>query len=103
MPGLYYGRYPGDHYAGGNPWVLLTSINAEIFYLAAKQVKPNGFSRKDIAAWSQLLAGLTDSTSQTELIAKLISAGDSIMNKIYDSVKNDDFRLDEQMDRDSGA
>jgi len=20
VPGILYGRYPGDHYAGGNPW-----------------------------------------------------------------------------------
>ncbi len=38
QPGLLYGRYPGDIYAGGNPWQLLTSVNAEIYYLMAEKI-----------------------------------------------------------------
>ena len=34
-PGILIGRYPGDSYAGGNPWQLLTAAHAEIFYLGA--------------------------------------------------------------------
>ena len=37
IPGILIGRYPGDTYAGGNPWQLLTAILAECFYLAAEQ------------------------------------------------------------------
>ena len=32
-PGVLIGRYPGDTYAGGNPWQLLTAVTAEVFYL----------------------------------------------------------------------
>ena len=35
QPGILIGRYPGDHYAGGNPWQLLTAALAEYFYLLA--------------------------------------------------------------------
>jgi glucoamylase len=35
-PGVLIGRYPGDHYAGGNPWQLLTAVLAECFYLGAQ-------------------------------------------------------------------
>ena len=35
VPGILIGRYPGDHYAGGNPWQLLTAALAEYFYLLA--------------------------------------------------------------------
>ena len=38
IPGILIGRYPGDHYAGGNPWQLLTAILAECFYLAAEEI-----------------------------------------------------------------
>jgi len=31
--GILIGRYPGDVYAGGNPWQLLTAATAEFFYL----------------------------------------------------------------------
>ena len=37
VPGILIGRYPGDKYAGGNPWQLLTAILAECFYQAAQQ------------------------------------------------------------------
>ena len=33
IPGVLIGRYPGDHYAGGNPWQLLTAALAECYYL----------------------------------------------------------------------
>ena len=36
-PGVLIGRYPGDSYAGGNPWQLLTAVLAECFYLGAKE------------------------------------------------------------------
>jgi len=29
------GRYPGDSYAGGNPWQLLTAVLAKVFYQGA--------------------------------------------------------------------
>jgi len=102
QPGLYYGRYPGDHYAGGNPWVLLTSVNAEIYYLAAKEVLKRGYVQdQDISSWGQLL-DVQQGMSASALAATLLSAGDSILDKVYQSVKNDNYRLDEQLDRDSG-
>jgi len=35
LPGVLIGRYPGDSYAGGNPWQLLTAVLAELFYKGA--------------------------------------------------------------------
>jgi len=32
---MLWGRYPGDSYAGGNPWTLLSSIIAEYYYKCA--------------------------------------------------------------------
>ena len=34
-PGVLIGRYPGDTYAGGNPWVLSTAALAQLLYRAA--------------------------------------------------------------------
>lgn len=54
--GLLYGRYPGDHYAGGNPWVLLTSVNAELYYQEALKVRSQGYiNSSDVDNWRQLL------------------------------------------------
>ena len=35
VPGILIGRYPGDSYAGGNPWQLLTAVYAKAFYQGA--------------------------------------------------------------------
>lgn len=35
IPGVLIGRYPGDVYAGGNPWQLLTAVAAKTFYQGA--------------------------------------------------------------------
>lgn len=32
-PGILYGRYGGDTYAGGNPWVLSTAALAQLLYV----------------------------------------------------------------------
>ena len=60
-PGILIGRYPGDTYAGGNPWQLLTAAHAEIFYLGASawasQVKQfgNNQTSSEHQAWRQTL------------------------------------------------
>ena len=33
---MFVTRYPGDSYAGGNPWQLLTAVLGEVFYLGAE-------------------------------------------------------------------
>ena len=39
--GIVIGRYPGDGYAGGNPWQLLTAVLGETFYLGAEATLKN--------------------------------------------------------------
>ena len=64
VPGILIGRYPGDTYAGGNPWQLLTAVLAECFYLAAeettKSIELQGgqdytLDRKQNKDWLELL------------------------------------------------
>jgi glucoamylase len=44
IPGILLGRYPGDIYAGGNPWQLLTAVLAKTFYqVASVLLESNGF------------------------------------------------------------
>lgn len=53
IPGILLGRYPGDSYAGGNPWQLLTAVLAKLFYQGASALHANnGFEeREDQLAW----------------------------------------------------
>ena len=57
IPGILIGRYPGDVYAGGNPWQLLSAVTAKIFYQGAKALlNSNGFKNsEDQSAWAELL------------------------------------------------
>ena len=60
--GVLIGRYPGDSYAGGNPWQLLTAVTAELFYLGGqatlKKIKENGnfaLTSEENKEWLSLL------------------------------------------------
>ena len=54
-------RYPGDSYAGGNPWQLLTAAHAEVFYLGAQAWADHVLEHGNVktgaehAEWRQLL------------------------------------------------
>lgn len=62
-PGILIGRYPGDVYAGGNPWQLLTAATAEFFYLGGqatlKKIKRRGgnyyLNQAENKEWLRLL------------------------------------------------
>merc|ERR1740130_2397459 len=38
VPGVLYGRYAGDTYAGGNPWILTSAALAQLLYRVAHAV-----------------------------------------------------------------
>jgi len=107
-PGILIGRYPGDSYAGGNPWQLLTAAHAEAFYLGAsawvKSVKEKGNApltdeHKD---WMDLLYLESDATL-LDLSRAALGAGDAVMSRLWDHVKDDGGRIDEQIDKHTGA
>lgn len=100
IPGVLIGRYPGDTYAGGNPWVLTTAALAQVFYRAAFQTKTFGLpSEAAQEQWSKL--GITTSSS-SEMAQALATSGDSVLLRLAKHVNGDGGRLDEQIDRDSG-
>lgn len=101
VPGVLYGRYQGDTYDGGNPWVLNTASLANLFYRGAAYAKqnPTKVSAEDLTAW----AGVFGETVALEDLPKaLFQAGDAVMYRLYTHV-NSDFHLYEQIDRNTGA
>jgi len=112
--GIVIGRYPGDHYAGGNPWQLLTAVLGETFYLGA-QATLKSIEDRDVhdfyldedesREWIKLLG--TDQgvnlRSATDLALAQKAAGDSVMNRLWSYVKDDAGRIDEQIDRNTGV
>eukprot|EP00088_Acartia_fossae_P002771 TRINITY_DN11149_c0_g1_i1.p1 TRINITY_DN11149_c0_g1~~TRINITY_DN11149_c0_g1_i1.p1 ORF type:complete len:502 (+),score=142.13 TRINITY_DN11149_c0_g1_i1:33-1538(+) len=107
--GILIGRYPGDSYAGGNPWQLLTAVLGELFYLGGqatyKQVKSGGdmtLNYADNKAWMDLLS-LKEGATAGDLAAAQMAAGDAVMTALWRHVQDANGRIDEQIDKFTGA
>lgn len=94
IPGILMGRYPGDSYAGGNPWQLLTAVLAKTFYQGANVLmQSNGFEEEeDRKAWFDLLK-LPETATLADQIQAGISAGDSVMYRMWQYVKGDNGHI----------
>lgn len=106
IPGVLWGRYVGDVYAGGNPWQLLSSSIAEYYYKSAGQIMEGKYNNQHLtesakSKWRKL-THLTSDFSLLELAAAQLQAGDAILQRIFQHVKNDGYRIDEQIDRWNG-
>jgi glucoamylase len=104
IPGVLIGRYPGDSYAGGNPWQLLTAVLAELFYKGAsatlnEEVQLDMQARRE---WTGLFK-IAEDAGSLELAEAFLKAGDAILNRLYKYVKNDDGHIAEQIAKNSGA
>jgi len=107
--GILIGRYPGDSYAGGNPWQLLTAVLGELFYLGGqasyKQVKLNGdytLNYEDNKAWMDLMK-LGEGATASQLAAAQMAAGDATMTALWRHVQDAGGRIDEQIDKFNGG
>jgi len=101
QPGILYGRYEGDHYGGGNPWILSTAQLAGLLYQAAHAVQTSGTT--DLAAWNNILHASIRAPTVAALPASLVAAGDGVMQRIYTLTQPYAFNLTEQLDKTSGA
>lgn len=85
IPGILYGRYQGDHYAGGNPWILSSAALADLYYIAGLNAyKDGGLSTDAFASWKNVLTDLSkySNTDSKDIMKVFMSAGDSVMNRI---------------------
>jgi len=94
-PGVLYGRYSGDSYAGGNPWVLLTASAATLLYRQSEALAKGATLTPDAEA---TLKGMLD---QNVSAANLLGAGDSILNRMKTFLTNG-MHMNEQIDRNDG-
>lgn len=105
LPGVLYGRYAGDTYAGGNPWVLSTAALAGLFYRGAQEVLSKGVpSSSVLAAWKIAFNAPSDlPTSKASLAAVFANQGDGVLTRLRSHVTARGFHLDEQIDRSTGS
>merc|ERR1712048_445665 len=97
IPGILFGRYQGDTYAGGNPWILLTASVATLLYRQAEAMS-SGATVTDPEA-SDALSKLLGQAVTSE---SLLGAGDSILTFMKSFLSNG-MHMNEQIDRESGA
>lgn len=99
--GILYGRYPGDIYAGGNPWILTTASLSSLFYRISNLTKNKSIPDNIIAIWSKAF------NVDKEIINKNISLffkqqGDIVLNRIKYYIKDYDYHMYEQIDKNTG-
>ena len=103
-------RYPGDSYAGGNPWQLLTAVFAEVLYLGGtanlRNIEAKGadfvLDVEEHKSWMNLLY-LEEGATMKDLALKQLEAGDAVMTNLYGHVNADGGRVDEQIDKYTGV
>lgn len=105
LPGVLYGRYQGDNYAGGNPWVLSTAALASLFYRGAASIAAGAVpSTADLALWKKAFNSASDlPTAAASLAAVFAAQGDGVLLRLRSHVLARNFHLDEQIDRNTGA
>jgi len=102
VPGVLYGRYEGDSYAGGNPWILLSSALAELLYRGASEMRTASFvTDDDVSTWISVL-GLDTSSSKSDVADAMAGAGDGVLLRVRKHVESAGFHLSEQLDRATG-
>jgi len=94
-PGVLYGRYPGDTYDGGNPWILLSSEVAHLLYRQSLALSKGAHLELEVADKLMPIVG-DDITAKT-----LLGAGDAIFNRMRTFLTNG-LHMNEQIARDDG-
>ncbi|CAJ1375968.1 unnamed protein product [Effrenium voratum] len=95
-PGVLFGRYEGDSYDGGNPWVLLTASAATLLYRQAQALAKGGSMDADANQVLHQLLG-RDVTQQN-----LLGAGDALLLLMKKYLTNG-MHMNEQIDRNDGS
>mmetsp|Transcript_33419 Transcript_33419/g.93798 ORF Transcript_33419/g.93798 Transcript_33419/m.93798 type:complete len:571 (+) Transcript_33419:58-1770(+) len=104
LPGILYGRYPGDVYAGGNPWILNTAALAHLYYNGAVETLRTRRLPGPKALENFRRAGVTLPRNPTyrDFARAVVQEGDNIMYRIRHHVEPYDFHLSEQIDKNTG-
>lgn len=113
IPGILYGRYEGDHYDGGNPWILLSAALAELLYRGASEIRTamaaetvnwdQVVSQEAFAMWQQALGLAQEEAFEPAAMASaMLAAGDGVLTRIRHHVLGDKFHLAEQLEKTTG-
>jgi glucoamylase len=100
--GILYGRYSGDVYAGGNPWILTTASLSSLFYRISHLIKTNNMEKNTVQMWSKAFNKDINNLSNTMLSDFFRQQGDTVLNRIKYYIESYDFHMYEQIDKNTG-
>merc|ERR1711935_466393 len=119
IPGILYGRYEGDTYAGGNPWILTSACLAQLYYRAATAVASADYYEHNVEhvrAWMRAMPSaasginttttanvLSEDATAAELASAMLNAGDGVLDRIKYHTQGNKLHQPEQLDRDTGV
>ena len=103
IPGILIGRYLGDTYNGGNPWIGSSLNVAYLYYFVADYIKKNGLPSYDaIVMWMKSINVNTVIKNKDEMAKILFNAGDCIMARLKYHTNGNENNLYEQINKNTG-
>jgi len=98
--GILYGRYPGDIYAGGNPWILTSAALSSLMYRISNRLK-SGYmmTQNTLNMWSK---ALNVNSIPSDEVNFFKAQGDGLLLRIKAYIKSYDFHMYEQIDKNTG-
>jgi glucoamylase len=103
VPGILIGRYEGDTYKGGNPWINITGSLAVIYYRAANAIYAKGLpDLRTIEKWKKCVNYVGEIITKEQMAILLVRAGDSILSRLKYHTQGNNGNLFEQIDKNTG-
>jgi len=103
--GILFGRYEGDVYDGGNPWILSSAALAELHYNTAYYILNGGTppSKEALDIYAKLFKRGEDKGVIVEEAAEgAFQMGDDILFRIKFHIEDYDLHMSEQIDKYTG-
>lgn len=103
VPGIMYGRYQGDIYAGGNPWILTSGALASLFYRGANGILSYGIpDNSSLPMWAQAFNTKILPSNPVELSKFFVAQADGVLLRLRAHTEANKFRMGEQIDKYTG-
>lgn len=93
-------RYPGDIYAGGNPWILTTAALGSLMYRISHRLSLGlEMTPNTLSIWSK---ALNVENIPEDKVNFFKSQGDGLLLRIKYYIKNYNYHMYEQIDKNTG-
>jgi glucoamylase len=99
--GILYGRYPGDIYAGGNPWIISTAALATLLYRVSYKLNRGEYmSQNTISMWEKVFKVKYIPRNMSDFFRL---QGDGLLLRLKHYIKPYNFHMYEQIDKNYGT